>query len=46
MFFTENKTNLDVIKPILAKVKELGYKNPTEITDIEHAKAILSMTLK
>lgn len=45
-FFTKNKTNLDIIKPILAKVKEFGYKNPTEITDIEHAKTILSMTLK
>jgi DNA polymerase III delta prime subunit len=45
-YFTENKTNLDIIKPVLAKVKELGYKNPTEITDIEHAKTILSMILK
>ena len=45
-FFTENKTNLDVIKPVLAKIKELGYKTPTEITNIEHAKTILSMVLK
>lgn len=45
-FFTENKTNMDVIKPILAKCKELGYKNPTEISNIDDAKTILAMTLK
>ena len=45
-FFTENKTNLDVIKPILTKCKELGYSNPKEISDLEDAKTILAMTLK
>ena len=45
-FFANNKTNLDIIKPVLAKIKELGYKTPTEITNIEHAKTILSMVLK
>ena len=45
-FFTENKTNLEVIKPILAKCKEMGYSNPKEISDLEDAKTILAMTLK
>lgn len=45
-FFTENKTNLAVIKPVLAKCKELGYSNPSEITNIEDAKAVLATTLK
>lgn len=43
-FFTENKSNLDVIKPILAKCKALGYANPKEIDSIEDAKTILAMT--
>jgi len=42
-FFTENKTNLDVIKPILAKCKEMGYANPKEIANINDAKTILAM---
>ena len=45
-FFTENKTNLEIIKPILAKCKEMGYSNPKEISDLEDAKIILAMTLK
>lgn len=44
-FFTANKTKMDVIKPIMAKCKELGYDNPKSISNIEHAKTILSMTL-
>lgn len=45
-FFSENKSNLDVIKPILAKTKELGYENPKLITNIDDAKVILAMTSK
>lgn len=45
-FFTENKTNLEIIKPILAKCKEMGYSNPKEISNLEDAKIILAMTLK
>lgn len=44
-FFAENKTNVDVIKPVLAKVRELNYSNPKEIDNIEDAKVILAMTL-
>lgn len=42
-FFTENKTNIEVIKPILEKIKELGYANPNEITSVKDAKAVLAM---
>lgn len=45
-FFNANKSDIDVIKPILSKCKELGYANPKEIADVEDAKAILAMTLK
>lgn len=45
-FFTKNKTDLEIIKPILAKCKEMGYSNPKEISNLEDAKIILAMTLK
>lgn len=45
-FFTENKTDISKIKPVLTKCRELGYGNPSEITDIEHAKAVLAITVK
>lgn len=45
-FFNENKGDLEKIKPVLVKCKELGYANPKEIDDIEIAKTILAMTLK
>lgn len=45
-FFTENKSNLDMIKPILEECKKRGYSNPKEINDVEDAKAILALTLK
>lgn len=44
-FFTNNKTNVSIIKPVLEKCKELGYSNPKEITNINDAKTILAMTL-
>lgn len=46
VFFTENKSDLNKIKPILAKCKSLGYSNPKDITDIEDAKTLLAETLK
>lgn len=45
-FFTKNKTDLEIIKPILTKCKEMGYSNPKEISNLEDAKIILAMTLK
>ena len=45
-FFAENKNNSEMVKPILEACRELGYANPKEITDAEHAKIILAMTVK
>lgn len=42
-YFDENKKNVDVLKPIAATIKEMGYKNPSMISDIEDAKTILEM---
>lgn len=39
-FFQANKTNIDVIKPVLAAIKEMGYSNPTEIQTLAEAKKI------
>lgn len=40
-FFNDNKTNLDVIKPVLKICKDNGFSNPTEIDDIKIAKKVL-----
>ena len=45
-FFTENKSEIDKIKPVMAEIKKRGYAKPTEITDIEDAKAVLALTLQ
>ena len=44
-FFTDNKSDIEKIKPILAACKERGYSNPKEISSVEDAKAILALTL-
>lgn len=44
-FFTENKSDIDKIKPVMAEIKKRGYSKPTEITDIEDAKAVFALTL-
>ena len=41
-FFMENKTNMDVIKPVLAICKENGFNNPNEIDNLEVAKKVLA----
>lgn len=43
-FFNDNKTNVDIIKPVLSKCRELGYGNPTEIANADDANIILAMT--
>ena len=40
-FFTANKTEIDVIKPVLELCRENGFNNPSEIDDISIAKKIL-----
>ncbi|MBQ9657244.1 MAG: AAA family ATPase [Clostridia bacterium] len=42
-YFVTNKTNIDIIKPILAKCKEYGYNTPKDIDNIDVAKDILTM---
>lgn len=42
-FFTENKNNIDVIKPVLELCRECGFSNPQEIDDLEVAKKVLKM---
>lgn len=41
-FFTVNKTDIDVIKPVLELCRENGFSNPNEIDDIKIAKKILA----
>ena len=41
-FFSDNKKDIDKVKPVVAKCKELGYDNPTLIDKIEDADAILA----
>lgn len=40
-FFTANKTNLDVIKPVLTLCRDNGYNNPNEIDDLDVANKVL-----
>jgi len=42
-FIKENKSDLSIIKPILDLTKELGYKNPTLIDDIDDAKQVAAL---
>ena len=42
-FIKENKSNMTVVKPILAKCKELGVSNPTEIDKLEDALAVAKL---
>jgi len=42
-FIKENKSNQDVFRPIMLKVKQLGYNNPLEISSIKDAKEVRSM---
>lgn len=42
-FFTENKSDIAKIKPVLATVKNLGYDNPKSIDNLEDANKILAL---
>lgn len=44
-FIKENKSNMNVIKPLLAFSKENGYANPTLIDDIDVANEALKLIL-
>lgn len=40
-FFMNNKSNMDVIKPVLELCKKHGFNNPNEINDLKVAKEVL-----
>lgn len=40
-FFVQNKSNMDMIKPVLELCKKYNYSNPNEINDLNVAKEIL-----
>lgn len=42
-FFMENKTKMEVVKPVLDALKSNGFSNPNEINDIAFANEILEM---
>ena len=42
-YIKANKSDMDKIKPIIAKAKELGYDNPTMIDKIEDANKVLAL---
>ncbi len=41
-FFTENKSNVEKISPVLNLCRENGFNIPTEITDLKVAKKVLA----
>lgn len=41
-FFVKNKTEVDVVKPVLEICKKNGFNNPNEIDDIDVAKTVLA----
>jgi hypothetical protein len=42
-FFVANKTDMEVIKPVLSACKANNYSNPNEINNLEVAKKILAL---
>jgi hypothetical protein len=45
-YIKSNKTDSSKIKPLMTLAKELGYANPTAVTDLEDAKKIWELTTK
>ena len=41
-FFMDNKTNTDIIKPVLMVCREHGFDNPNEINNLDVAKKVLA----
>lgn len=42
-YLKANKSNMDIVKPIMAATRELGYENPSKIDNMKDAKAILEL---
>ena len=45
-FFVNNKSNVDVVKPVLEICKKNGFNNPNEINNIDVAKVVLAACKK
>ena len=42
-YIKENKSDMDKIKPIITKTRELGYDNPTMIDNIKDAETVADL---
>ena len=42
-FVKINKSNSEILKPLLLKSKELGYVNPTKVDNLEHANILFDL---
>jgi len=42
-YLKANKSDMDIVKPIMAATRELGYENPSKIDNMKDAKAILEL---
>lgn len=40
-FFTDNRSNTDKLKPVMAFVKKMDYSNPKDINNIDDARKVL-----
>lgn len=43
MFFTDNRDNRDILKPIMKAIKDMGYTSPKEIDNIDDADKIMKL---
>ncbi len=43
MFFTDNRDNRDILKPIMKAIKDMGYSSPKEIDNIDDADKIMKL---
>lgn len=43
MFFTDNRDNRDILKPIMKAIKDMGYSSPKEIDNINDADKIMKL---
>lgn len=44
-YFQEHRTQVDVVKPIMTAIKEMGYDKPQSISKIEDAREILALCI-
>jgi hypothetical protein len=42
-YLKANKSDMDIVKPIMTATRELGYENPSKIDNMKDAKAILEL---